>query len=124
MLPEIATGRTTPEGGQCFVPNVQAIRDDSDSRRELVDTVVQGMTRSTGEPRIRNDMDSGQSLLVNGVVRSEQSISQVRPSSLCDVMSPVIKLRPKQSGSSLPSHSRALCLRKISACFATASAKI
>ncbi len=67
MLRDIATGRATPEGGQRFVPNVQAIRDDRDSRRELVDTVVQGITRSTGELRIRNDMSAGQSLVINGV---------------------------------------------------------
>jgi hypothetical protein len=67
MLRDIATGRATPDGGQRFVPNVQAIRDDRDSRRELVDTVVQGITRSTGELRIRNDMSTSQSLVVNGV---------------------------------------------------------
>jgi polyhydroxyalkanoate synthesis regulator phasin len=67
MLRDIATGRSTPDGGQRFVPNVQAIRDDNDSRRELVDTVVQGITRNTGELRIRNDMNTGQSLVINGV---------------------------------------------------------
>jgi len=67
MLRDIAMGRTTPDGGRRFVPNVQAISDDSDARRLLVNTVVHDMTRTTGELRIRNDMSSGQSLLVNGV---------------------------------------------------------
>ena len=49
------------------MPNVQAISADPDSRRELVDTVVKDITRTTGELRIRNDMDSGQSLVINGV---------------------------------------------------------
>ena len=67
MLRDVVTARATPEGGQRYVPNVQAIRDDNDARRVLVDTVVQGMTRTTGELRIHNDMASGQSLVINGV---------------------------------------------------------
>ena len=67
MLRDIVTARPGPEGSQRYVPNVQAIRDDSDSRHELVDTVVQGITRTTGELRIHNDMSTGQSLLINGV---------------------------------------------------------
>ena len=67
MLRDVVTARPTPEGGQRYVPNVQAIRDDNDARRVLVDTVVQGMTRTTGELRIHNDMASGQSLVINGV---------------------------------------------------------
>jgi len=67
MLRDIAMGRATPEGGQHFVPNVQAISDDSDARRVLVNTVVHDMTRNAGELRIRNDMIMGQSLVVNGV---------------------------------------------------------
>ncbi len=66
MLRDIARGIETPSG-QRFVPNVQAIRDDRDSRRELVDTVAEGLTRATGTLRIRNDMSTGQSLVVNGV---------------------------------------------------------
>lgn len=67
MLHQIATFHPTPEGGQRLVPNVQAIRDDHDARHALVDTVVQDMTRKTGELRIRNEMNTGQSLVVNGV---------------------------------------------------------
>jgi hypothetical protein len=67
MLHDVVADRQTPSGGKYFVPNVQAIRDDRDARRELVDTVVQGMTRSTGELQIRNDMGTGQSLVINGV---------------------------------------------------------
>ena len=67
MLRDIVTARPTAEGGQRYVPNVQAIRDDRTSRRELVETVVQGITSSTGELRIRNDMKTGQSLVINGV---------------------------------------------------------
>lgn len=67
MLRDIVTTRATPEGGQRFVPNVQAIRADRDSRRELVDTVAEGLTRSSGTLRIRNDMSTVQSLVINGV---------------------------------------------------------
>ena len=67
MLHDVVADRQTPSGSKYFVPNVQAIRDDRDARRELVDTVVQGITRSTGELRIRNDMSTGQSLVINGV---------------------------------------------------------
>ncbi|MGO9110536.1 MAG: hypothetical protein ACLP9L_15040 [Thermoguttaceae bacterium] len=67
MLHDVVADRQTPGGSKYFVPNVHAIRDDREARRELVDTVVQGMTRSTGELRIRNDMGTGQSLVINGV---------------------------------------------------------
>ena len=67
MLRDIAMGRATAEGGQRFVPTVQAISDDLDARRVLVNTVVHDMARSTGELRIRNDTGTGQSLVVNGV---------------------------------------------------------
>ena len=66
MLGDIASDRETPGGGKHFVPNVQAIRDDHDARRALVDTVVHDMVRNSGELRIRNDMSTGQSLVVNG----------------------------------------------------------
>ncbi len=67
MLHDVVADRLTPEGGKYFVPNVRAIRDDRDARRELVDTVVEGMARSAGELQIRNDMGTGQSLVINGV---------------------------------------------------------
>ena len=69
MLRDVVADRQSPSGGKYYVTNVQAIRDDRDSRRELVDTVVHDITRSTGELRIRNDMDSGQSLVINGLDR-------------------------------------------------------
>ena len=89
MLRDVVSDRLTPEGGKYFVPNVQAIRDDSDARRELVDTVVQGMTRSTGELRIRNDMGTGQSLVINGVDTSTCRHIPGRPS-----RSPAARPRP------------------------------
>jgi hypothetical protein len=67
MLHDIASDRETPGGGKHFVPNVQAIRDDHDARRALVDTVVHDMVRNSGELRIRNDMSTGQSLVINGL---------------------------------------------------------
>jgi hypothetical protein len=67
MLHDVVADRQTPSGSKYYVPNVQAIRDDNDARRVLVDTVVKDLTRSTGELRIRNDMSTGQSLVINGV---------------------------------------------------------
>jgi hypothetical protein len=66
MLGDIAKGRMDATGNKHFVPNVQAIRDDQDSRSQLVDTVVHDMARSTGELKIRNEMGVGQSVVVNG----------------------------------------------------------
>jgi len=67
-LREIAMERTGADGEKHYVPNVQAIRDDRDSRKELVDTVVQGFVKSTGELKIHNEMGVGQTLVVNGVL--------------------------------------------------------
>ncbi len=67
MLRDIATGRPTADGGRRFVPNVHAIRDDLDSRRELVDTVANDMTSGRSALRIRNDTSTGQSIRVNGM---------------------------------------------------------
>jgi len=67
MLRDVVSNRESPNGGKYYVPNVQAIRADTDSRRELVDTVVHDMTRNSGELRIHNEMGTGQSLLINGV---------------------------------------------------------
>ena len=81
MLHDVVADRQTPSGSKYFVPNVQAIRDDRDSRRELIDTVVKGISRSTGELRIRNEMSTGQSLLINGIdsyfvaAHSERTVS-------------------------------------------------
>jgi len=66
MLGQITADRTAANGGRYYVPNVNAISSDPKSRRALVDTVVKDITRSTGTLEIRNDMDSGQSLLING----------------------------------------------------------
>jgi hypothetical protein len=67
MLRDIATARPSSGSEQRWVPNVQAIRDDRASRQALVDTVAEGITRATGELRIRNDMGVGQSLVINGL---------------------------------------------------------
>ncbi len=67
MLRDVVSDRLSPEGGRYFVPNVRAIRDDRDARRELVETVVQGMARNLGTLQIRNDMGTAQSLVINGV---------------------------------------------------------
>jgi hypothetical protein len=81
MLRDVVSDRQTPGGAKYFVPNIQAIRDDRDARRELVDTVVQGITRNSGELRVRNDMSTAQSLVINGVdtvyvaPRSERTIT-------------------------------------------------
>jgi hypothetical protein len=66
MLRDIAASRTSPDGNKYFVPNIQAISADPASRQALVDTVAQGMSRPTGRLVIRNDMNAGQSLVVNG----------------------------------------------------------
>lgn len=66
MLGDIAKGRMDASGNKHYVPSVQAIRDDQDSRSQLVDTVVHDMARSTGQLKITNRMNVGQSVVVNG----------------------------------------------------------
>jgi hypothetical protein len=66
MLGQIAAGRKSPDGKEYYVPSVSAISDDPKSRDALMDTISHDLARSSGTLEIHNDMNSGQSLVING----------------------------------------------------------
>jgi hypothetical protein len=59
-------GDIAKDSGRGYVPNVQAIQKDHDSRQELVEMVVHDSIRSSGKLVIRNDMSTAQWIRVNG----------------------------------------------------------
>jgi hypothetical protein len=59
-------GDIAKDSGGKYVPNVQAIQQDRDSRQDLVEMVMHDSTRSSGKIVIRNDMSTAQWIRVNG----------------------------------------------------------
>ncbi len=51
-------GDIAKDSGGKYVPNVQAIQQDRDSRQDLVEMVMHDSTRSSGKIVIRNDMST------------------------------------------------------------------